>query len=49
MAGQSGFATGVSLDALLDAIDFAQAQLQHPLGGRAIAWLRRQQTRRQAG
>lgn len=42
MAEQSGFATGISLPALLDAVDFAQAQLQRPLGGRAIAWLRRQ-------
>lgn len=42
MAQQSGFATGINLPALLDAVDFAQTQLQRPLGGRAITWLRRQ-------
>ena len=42
MAERSGFATGISLAGLLDAIDFAEAQLQRPLGGRAIHWLRRQ-------
>lgn len=41
MAEHSGFATGISLNGLLDAIDFAEAQLQRPLGGRAITWLRR--------
>lgn len=41
MAERSGFATGIALDGLLDAIDFAQEQLQMPLGGRAITWLRR--------
>ena len=40
MAERSGFATGISLDGLLDAVDFAQAELQRPLGGRAITWLR---------
>jgi hydroxymethylglutaryl-CoA lyase len=42
MAQRSGFATGIDLDGLLDAIDFAQEQLQRPLGGRSISWLRRQ-------
>lgn len=42
LAHRSGFATGISLDGLLDAIDFAQEQLRRPLGGRSIAWLRRQ-------
>lgn len=42
MAGRSGFATGISIDGLLDAIGFAEAQLQRTLGGRAIAWLRQQ-------
>lgn len=42
MAERSGFATGISLDSLLDTVDFAQVQLQRPLGGRAITWLRRQ-------
>lgn len=46
MAERSGFATGISLDGLLDAIDFAQVQLQRPLGGRAITWLRRQREKR---
>jgi hydroxymethylglutaryl-CoA lyase len=41
MAQRSGFGTGIDLDGLLDAIDFAQKQLQRPLGGRSIAWLRR--------
>jgi len=45
MAQQSGFDTGISLPGLLDAIEFAEAQLQRPLGGRAIAWLRRQQSK----
>ena len=42
MAERSGFSTGISLDGLLDAVDFAEVQLQRPLGGRSIAWLRRQ-------
>ncbi|MDM0106435.1 hydroxymethylglutaryl-CoA lyase [Variovorax sp. J22R24] len=42
MAERSGFSTGISIDGLLDAVDFAEAQLQRALGGRAITWLRRQ-------
>lgn len=42
MAERSGFATGIALPGLLAAVDFAQAQLRRPLGGRAITWLRRQ-------
>lgn len=42
MAERSGFSTGLSLPGLLAAVDFAQEQLQRPLGGRAITWLRRQ-------
>ncbi|WPH11582.1 hydroxymethylglutaryl-CoA lyase [Variovorax paradoxus] len=42
MAERSGFATGISLAGLLAAVDFAQDELQRPLGGRAISWLRRQ-------
>lgn len=42
MAEGSGFATGVDLGGLLDAIDLAEALLQRPLGGRSIAWLRRE-------
>ena len=41
MAGQSGFATGIDIAGLLEAIAFAEMQLQRPLGGRALAWLRR--------
>jgi hydroxymethylglutaryl-CoA lyase len=42
MAERSGFSTGISLPGLLDAVDFAEQQLQRPLGGGAITWLRRQ-------
>lgn len=45
LAQRSGFDTGISMDGLLDAIDLAQAALQQPLGGRSIAWLRRQQAK----
>src|SRR6478736_3441237 len=41
MAERSGFDTGISMARLLAAVDFAQDQLQRPLGGRAITWLRR--------
>jgi hydroxymethylglutaryl-CoA lyase len=47
LAERSGFATGIALDGLLDAIDFAQAELQRPLGGRSITWLRRQRDKAQ--
>jgi hydroxymethylglutaryl-CoA lyase len=46
LAERSGFATGISLEGLLHAIDLAQDVLQRPLGGRAITWLRRQQDRK---
>jgi hydroxymethylglutaryl-CoA lyase len=46
MAASSGFSTGIDLDGLLDAVDFAAAQLQRPLGGRASTWLRRQRDKR---
>jgi hydroxymethylglutaryl-CoA lyase len=42
MAERSGFTTGISLLGLVRAVDFAQERLQRPLGGRSIAWLRRQ-------
>lgn len=42
LAERSGLATGISLGGLLEAVDFAQDLLQRPLGGRSIAWLRRQ-------
>lgn len=48
MAGQSGFATGIDLDLLLDAVAFAERQLQRQLGGGAANWLRRRRARRAA-
>lgn len=42
MAERSGFSTGIAMPGLLEAIDFAEQQMQRPLGGRAITWLRRQ-------
>ena len=36
------------LEPLLEAIDFAETQLQRPLGGRAITWLRRQRDKARA-
>lgn len=41
MAERSGFATGIDLRGLLDAVAFAESVLGRPLGGRSIAWLRR--------
>ncbi|WP_353236424.1 hydroxymethylglutaryl-CoA lyase [Diaphorobacter ruginosibacter] len=46
MARQSGFSSGISLDGLLDAVAFAEEQLQRPLGGRSSAWLRRERAMR---
>lgn len=42
MAQRSGFATGIDLGRLLPVVDFAETLLQRPLGGRSIAWLRRE-------
>jgi len=42
MAERSGFATGIDLDRLLDAVDFAETELKRTLGGHASTWLRRQ-------
>lgn len=42
MARGNGLDTGIDLAGLLDTVDFAQALLQRPLGGRSIAWLRRE-------
>lgn len=47
MAERSGFATGIALDGLLNAVAFAQDCLKRPLGGRSWAWLRGQ--RRSSG
>lgn len=41
MASQGGLHTGIDADGLLEAITFAEARLQRPLGGRSAAWLRR--------
>lgn len=49
MAETSGYGTGIDLDGLLAAVDFAEAQLQRPLGGRASTWLRRQREKKRAG
>jgi hydroxymethylglutaryl-CoA lyase len=49
MAEHSGFSTGINLDRLLTVVDFAEAELQRPLGGRSSTWLRRQRERRTAG
>ncbi|CAM4073140.1 hydroxymethylglutaryl-CoA lyase [Bordetella tumulicola] len=46
MAERSGFKTNISIPGLLQAIDFAEAQLGKALGGRSIAWLRRQHAKR---
>lgn len=46
LAQGCGLETGVSLDGLLDVIDMAQHMLQQPLGGRSIAWLRRERQKR---
>jgi hydroxymethylglutaryl-CoA lyase len=48
MAERSGFATGIDLDRLLDAVEFAESRLQRTLGGGASTWLRRQRARRMA-
>lgn len=46
MMERSGLSTGISLDGLLAAVDFAEAQLQRTLGGRSSTWLRRQREKR---
>ena len=42
MAERSGLATGISLPGLVQAVAYAQARLGRELGGRSMAWLRRQ-------
>jgi hydroxymethylglutaryl-CoA lyase len=46
MAERSGFATGINLERLLDAVDFAEIELKRPLGGRSSTWLRRQREKK---
>jgi hydroxymethylglutaryl-CoA lyase len=48
LAERSGFSTGIALTGLMDAVDLAQDVLQRPLGGRSMAWLRRQREKSQA-
>lgn len=48
LAERSGFATGISPDGLLEAISLAEELVQRPLGGRSIAWLRRQRDKHKA-
>ncbi len=42
LALQCGLETGITLEGLSAAVDFAQQQLGRPLGGRSLAWFRRQ-------
>ncbi|MDB5961329.1 MAG: hydroxymethylglutaryl-CoA lyase, partial [Massilia sp.] len=46
MAENSGYGTGIDIDRLLDVVEFAEAQLGRPLGGRSATWLRRQRDKR---
>jgi len=48
MAEQCGLTTGISLDELLDAVEFAESLLGRQLGGRSSAWLRRRRERQRA-
>ncbi|MFT5534525.1 MAG: hydroxymethylglutaryl-CoA lyase [Burkholderiaceae bacterium] len=48
MAGTSGFTTGIDLDGLLDAVDFAATSLDRALGGRSSIWLRRERDKARA-
>jgi hydroxymethylglutaryl-CoA lyase len=48
MAEACGYSTGIDLDRLQAAVEFAEARLKRPLGGGASPWLRRQRERRQA-
>jgi hydroxymethylglutaryl-CoA lyase len=48
MAEACGYSTGIDLDGLQAAVEFAEARLQRSLGGGASRWLRRQRERRQA-
>lgn len=42
LAHSAGLTTHVDLSGLLDAVAFAERLLQRPLGGRSMAWLRRE-------
>ncbi|HMM73442.1 MAG TPA: hydroxymethylglutaryl-CoA lyase [Rhodocyclaceae bacterium] len=41
LAEQSGLPTGIRLEGLRAAVEFAEVQLQRPLGGRSMSWFRR--------
>lgn len=41
LARQSGLHTGIAIDGLRLAVEFAESQLQRPLGGRSMGWHRR--------
>lgn len=41
LAQQSGLHTGIDMDGLRAAVEFAEVQLKKPLGGRSMAWHRR--------
>lgn len=48
MLHQAGFDTGIDLDALLDVVAHVGELVAHPVGGRALAWLRSARDRRTA-
>lgn len=41
LARQSGLHTGIDMDGLRAAVEFAEVQLKKPLGGRSMGWYRR--------
>lgn len=45
LAERCGFATGINLDRLMSAVEFAESELNRALGGRASAWLRQRKKR----
>jgi len=42
MLEQSGYETGVDMNRLLSAVELAETLVQHPVGGRALAYLKKQ-------
>ena len=42
MLSQSGYETGINMEKLLKAVALAENLVQHPIGGRALAYLRKQ-------
>ncbi len=45
LAEHCGLHSGISLDGLMDTVDFLQTRLNRTLGGRSAAWLRQQRAR----